>query len=597
MAPESRPGAEYLGDSCTRFVVWAPEAARVEVALDPSAGRRIPLEPRAGGIFRAEVADAPPGTRYGFSLDGAPPLPDPASRAQPDGVHGPSAVLDTTVDWTDGDFVAPTREATVLYELHVGTFTPEGTFDAALDRLPALADLGVTTVELMPVAQFPGRRNWGYDGVFPYAVQASYGGFAGLARFVDACHGYGLAVCLDVVYNHLGPEGNVLARYAPYFTDRYRTPWGEALNFDGPQSDAVRNFFIENACFWVEVAHVDALRLDAVHAITDGRALPFLEELTSVVHARAADAGRCALVIAESDDDDPCLVAPSETCGGGLDAQWADAFHHALHVTLTGERHGYYQDFDGLPDLARALEGGFVHRGRWSPFRRRRHGRPGPTPPLDRLVCYAQNHDQIGNRMLGDRLATVVSFEALKLAAATVVCSGAIPLIFMGEEVAAEQPFPYFVDHEDAALLDAVRRGRQREFAAFDWPGEPPDPVATETFARAVLGGHVGGARGEAMWRWYRDLLGLRRELVADGTLAGPPRIEVDEAARTLVVRRDGPCRRVLLAGVFGDAAATVGDLDVDVVLDSTAPEYGGAGAPADGRRAPWSALVGVSAS
>jgi maltooligosyltrehalose trehalohydrolase len=411
------------------------------------------------------VQGVKPGTRYFYRLDGNTERPDPASKFQPEGVHGPSQVIDPHFVWEELHWSGIPFSHYVLYELHVGTFTAQGTFDAIVPHLDELKDLGITSIEIMPVAQFPGDRNWGYDGVYPGAVQNSYGGPEGLKRLIDACHQRGLAVTLDVVYNHLGPEGNYLCDFGPYFTDRYHTPWGAAINFDGPDSDAVRRFFIENALSWVTEFRLDALRLDAVHGIFDFSALHFLQELAAAVHEQAERLNRRIYVIAESDLNDVRLVSSPELGGYGLDAQWNDDFHHALHTLLTGERTGYYEDFGRIQDLAKAFAEGFVYSGAYSPARRRRHGNTSKDLAADRFVVCAQNHDQVGNRLKGDRLSALVSFEGLKLAAAVVLLSPFIPLLFMGEEYGETAPFPYFVSHSDPDLIEVVRRGRRAEFA------------------------------------------------------------------------------------------------------------------------------------
>ena len=442
---------------------------------------------RRRGYHEVLVDGVEPGTLYRYRLDGTLERPDPASRCQPEDVHGPSQVVDSHFDWDDSAWCGiPLREY-ILYELHVGTFTPEGTFEAIIPYLPELKALGITAIELMPIAQFPGQRNWGYDGVYPFAVQHSYGGPDGLKRLVQACHRHGLAVVLDVVYNHLGPDGNYLGDYGPYFTERYKTPWGGALNFDGPYSDEVRRFFIDNALFWVTEFRIDALRLDAVHAILDHSAQPFLQELGLALQARAEHMNRRIYAIAESALNDTRIIRSRELGGYGLDAQWNDDFHHALRVLLTDDRGGYYQDFGELGHLAKAFREGFVYAGDYSAYRRRRHGHSSRHMPAQQFVVFAQNHDQVGNRMFGERLSQLVSLEALKLAASAVLLSPFIPLLFMGEEYGEVAPFQYFISHLDPQLVDAVRRGRREEFAAFAWQGEPPDPQDIATFQRAKL--------------------------------------------------------------------------------------------------------------
>jgi maltooligosyltrehalose trehalohydrolase len=442
----------------------------------------------------------------------------------------------------------------------VGTFTAQATFDAIVPHLDELKDLGITAIELMPVAQFPGERNWGYDGVYPFAVQNSYGGPEGLKRLVNACHQRGLAVTLDVVYNHLGPEGNYLTSFGPYFTDRYQTPWGAAINFDGPDSDEVRRFFIENALYWVTEFRLDALRLDAVHGIFDFSALHFLQELASAVHEQAERLNRRIYVIAESDLNDVRLVRPPELGGYGLDAQWNDDFHHALHTLLTGERTGYYEDFGRLQDLAKAFAEGFVYTGAYSPARRRRHGNSSKDLSARQFVVCAQNHDQVGNRLKGDRLSALVSFEGLKLAAAVVLLSPFIPLLFMGEEYGETAPFPYFVSHSDADLIEMVRRGRREEFPCLQGSAEPPDPQEEATRQSASLDHslrHQGKHR--ILYELYKELIKLRNETRA-GVGLSKERLEVLclERERTLVVRRWGREEQVAAIFHFGDTTVSV---------------------------------------
>ena len=501
-----------------------------------------------------------PGTRYFYRLDGNTERPDPASKFQPEGVHGPSQVIDPHFVWEELHWSGIPFSHYVLYELHVGTFTAQGTFDAIVPHLDELKDLGITAIELMPVAQFPGDRNWGYDGVYPFAVQNSYGGPDGLKRLIDACHQRGLAVILDVVYNHLGPEGNYLNDFGPYFTDRYHTPWGAAINFDGPDSDEVRRFFIENALYWVTEFRLDALRLDAVHGIFDFSALHFLQELAAAVHEQAERLNRRIYVIAESDLNDVRLVRPPELGGYGLDAQWNDDFHHALHTLLTGERTGYYEDFGRLQDLAKAFAEGFVYSGAYSPARRRRHGNTSKDLPAHRFLVCAQNHDQVGNRLKGDRLSALVSFEGLKLAAAVVLLSPFIPLLFMGEEYGETAPFPYFVSHSDPDLIEVVRRGRREEFAYFQGSDEPPDPQAEATRQSASLDHslrHQGKHR--ILYELYKELIKLRNEIRAGAGLS-KDRLEVVclERENTLVVRRWGREAQVAAIFHFGDTAVSV---------------------------------------
>lgn len=471
----------------------------------------VPMQPIERGYHEVCVENIAAGTLYYYRLNGARERPDPASRFQPQGVHGPSQVVNPEFPWDDQSWSGLPLRDYIIYELHVGTFTPEGTFDAIIPHLDELKELGITAIELMPVAQFPGSRNWGYDGVCPFAVQNSYGGPEGLKRLVNACHRHGVAVILDVVYNHLGPEGNYLADFGPYFTERYKSPWGPALNFDGPYSDEVRRFFIENALCWTSEFHVDALRLDAVHAILDHSPRPFLLELGEAVHEQAKRLSRPIYLIPESDANDARLVRSTDLGGYGLDAQWNDDFHHSLRALLTGEKSGYYQDFGRLQQLAKAFREGFVYSGDYSPFRQRRHGSSSRDIPAERFVVFAQNHDQVGNRMVGERLSQLVSFEALKLAAAAVILSPFIPLLFMGEEYGETAPFQYFISHSDAELVAAVRRGRKEEFSALEWQGDMPDPQAEEIFLRSRLNhGLKQQGRHQLLCELYRELIRLR---------------------------------------------------------------------------------------
>jgi maltooligosyltrehalose trehalohydrolase len=536
----ARGAALLAGAEAVRFSVWCPHARTVDVIVErgPAAGRHA-MENGDGGVFEIVVAGAAAGTRYAYSLDGGQPRPDPVSRWQPDGVHGLSCVVDPDAfAWSDAAWDGIRMADYAIYELHVGTFTEAGTFEAAIAQLPALVELGITAIELMPIAQFPGGRNWGYDGVDLYAPQNSYGGPEGLRRLVSAAHGRGLAVVLDVVYNHLGPEGNYLGEFGPYFTDRYRTPWGAAINYDGPGSDEVRRYVIDNALYWVSEYHVDALRLDAVHGIYDFGARHILEELAHEVRAQASALGRRVQVIAESDLNDPRLLRSPECGGLGLDAQWSDDFHHSVHVALTGERGGYYADFSGVSDIAEALERRFVYAGRHSGHRDRRHGAPAADVPADHFVVAIQNHDQVGNRASGERLSLLVSEEKLRLAAALLLLAPYVPLLFMGEEYGETNPFLYFVSHGDPALVQAVREGRRREFGHFGWQTDIPDPQAVESFERSRLDRReLDDPRHRRILALYRDLLGVRRSEVALRPGAAEIHAGADPKRECLIVR------------------------------------------------------------
>ncbi|HEV2440056.1 MAG TPA: malto-oligosyltrehalose trehalohydrolase [bacterium] len=571
-------GAVLLGGGRCRFRVWAPNARAVQVHLVSPEDRRVPLEPRERGYHEAVVPGVGAETRYRYVLDGGAEYPDPASRLQPDGVHGPSQVVDPAFTWADAGWRGLALADHIIYELHVGTFSPEGTFDGVIGELDALVDLGVTAIELMPVAQFPGTRNWGYDGVYLYAVHTAYGGPDGLKRLVDACHRRGLAVILDAVYNHLGPEGNYLAAFGPYFTDRHRTPWGDAINFDGPGSDEVRRWVIDNACRWIAEFHIDGLRLDAVHAIFVESARHILEELGAAVHESGRALGRRVCVIAESNLNDPRLTRPAERGGYGLDAVWSDDFHHALHALLTGERIRYYQDFGGLDDLALAWTEGFVISGRYSLYRRRRHGAPSRDVPAPRFVISAQNHDQAGNRALGERLTHLVGFEALKLAAGTVLLSPFVPLLFMGEEYGETAPFLYFTDHGDPALAEAVRRGRRAEYPE----AEAPDPQSPETFERSRLSrGLAREPRHRALLHLYTTLIRLRKSVPALANLSKEPLdVRVIKDTRVMVARRWRGGSAAVAVFNFSAAPATV-EAPVPpgrwtLLLDSADPRWDG---------------------
>ena len=494
--------------------MWAPHLEKVSIHALGENERVLDMERSDRGYHLASVDGMDEDTRYFYRLDDASELPDPASRFQPEGVHGPSQLVDTALfEWADKSWKGIDLEDSIFYELHVGTYTAEGTFEAIIEHLDELRDLGVTTVELMPVAQFPGSRNWGYDGVFPFAPQNSYGGPHGLQRLVNAAHGRGLAVALDVVYNHLGPEGNYLSAYAPYFTNRYRTPWGEAVNYDGERSDEVRRYFRENALYWLEQYHIDALRLDAIHGIFDFSAAPFLAELRTSVAELGKKLGRKIHLIAESDLNDSRVLAPKERGGYEMDAQWSDDFHHSVHTLLTREKTGYYEDFGELSHLTETLRKGWCYGGQYSRFRKRRHGNCPEGFARSRFVVCNQNHDQVGNRAAGERLSALVDFESLKLAAGITLLSPFVPLLFMGEEYAENVPFQYFISHLDKNLVEAVRRGRKDEFAAFGWAERVPDPQDEATFQRSKLQHQLKKREPHiVMWRFYKELIRKRRE-------------------------------------------------------------------------------------
>lgn len=513
-------GARLQGASCA-FSVWAPFKKKVALYL-PQDDVRYVMTKSEFGYWRVEINGITANTPYLFEVDDEKQLPDPASRAQREGVHGPSFVSSSEYPWTDHNWKGRQMGDMVIYELHVGTFSPSRNFDGVIAKLPYLTKLGVNTIELMPVAQFPGDRNWGYDGVYPFAVHWSYGGPEGLRALVDAAHAHGVAVVLDVVYNHQGPEGNYLGEYGPYFTDKYKTGWGQAINYDDAWCDGVRNFYWQNALMWLDEFHVDGLRLDAVHAIWDFSARHFVEVLAERVRKLEKETARKKVLIAEFDLNNPRYIQTRDMGGYGLDGQWMDEYHHALHTLITGEVDGYYEDFGQIDHLVRALKDSYVYTGQFSVHRKKNFGRrPEGTTP-DQFVVFAQNHDQVGNRMLGDRLSKLVSFEGLKLAAASYLLSPFVPLLFMGEEYGEQNPFQYFISHTDKKLVDLVRKGRKEEFAHFKWEGEVPDPQSEETFRRCMLSWAVDSdddARN--LFSYYQHLIHFRktRPAMRGGTL------------------------------------------------------------------------------
>jgi maltooligosyltrehalose trehalohydrolase len=522
-----------------RFRLWAPNAGKVSLQV---AGQKFPLSKHDGGWWEADVDPARPGMDYAYFLDDDNrALPDPRSPWQPSGVHGPSRLLDhAAFPWTDAAWEAPPLSAAIIYELHIGAFTPEGTLDAAQTKLDYLRELGITHVELMPVNAFPGIQGWGYDGVDLFAPHEPYGSPDALKRFVDACHARSLAVLLDVVYNHLGPDGNYLAKFGPYFTAAHHTPWGDAVNLEDAGSHEVRRFFCDNALMWLRDYHFDGLRLDAVHAWTDRSAINFMEQFATEARALQAQTGRSYVVIAESDLNDPRLVTATEAGGYSLDAQWSDDFHHALFTVLTGDRGGYYADFGALADLAKSLREVFVYDGRYSPYRDRIHGRPVRNLPASSFLGYSQNHDQVGNRAKGDRLSSIVTIGRAKIAAALVLTAPFVPMLFQGEEWAASTPFQFFTNH-NPELGKLVSAGRRKEFAAFGWnPADIPDPQSPATFQRSKLNWDERRQPPHAeMLDWYRRLIAFRLSTpdLTDPDLAHV-RVRCSEDEQWLVMER-----------------------------------------------------------
>jgi len=547
------------------FRVWAPKAAKIAVECN---GLVVPMRKESGGWYSAPTKGSA-GDDYSYLIDDQSSTPDPRSRWQPGGIHGRSRVLDHShFRWNDTDWQAPPLATGLAYELHVGTFTPEGTFLSTIDRLDHLVNLGVTHVELMPVNEFSGSHGWGYDSVDIFAPHHCYGEPNHLKQLVGACHTRGLAVIADVVYNHYGPVGNYLERFGPYFTDRYTTPWGRAVNLDGPGSDEVRRFFCDHALMMLKDYHFDGLRLDAVHSIFDYSAINFMEQLASEIDALEQELGRDLILIAESDLNDPKLIRSPELGGYGLDAQWNDDFHHALHTVLTGEATGYYQDFGTLASLAKTLQNAWVYDGCYSKFRDRHHGRSPHGLSGHQFVAFSQNHDQIGNRAKGERSSHLMDADRLKIAAAMLLTAPFVPMLFQGEEWAASSPFLYFTDHQDPQLGDAVREGRRREFAAFGWrPEEIPDPQAHETFMRSKLDwSEIAGSPHREMLDWYRGLVKLRRERISPGDLRlETATVKYDEKNRWLAYERGS----LEILCNLSDRPMTVGSSARDLLLAS----------------------------
>ena len=510
-------GANYLGNNQCEFTVWAPTLNQVAVQIASPDKRLLPMQKTADGYWQTTATDIPPGTLYTYQLEAKGDRPDPASKYQPQGVHAPSQVIDESAfTWTDTDWQGVPLPEMVIYELHVGTFTQAGTFEAIIPQLHQLKKLGINAIEIMPVAQFPGERNWGYDGVYPYAVQNSYGGPQGFKKLIDACHEQGFSVILDVVFNHLGPEGNYLREFGPYFTSKYGSIWGDPLNFDDAYSDGVRDYFIENALYWFRDYHIDGLRLDAIQAIFEVSARPFLQEIADATSQFSQQLGRQLYLIAESDLNDVRTLRSKELGGFGLDAQWCDDFHHALHALLTGEDDRYYQDFGKCEHLEKSFKESFVYSGQYAPHRKRKHGSSAKEQPAHQFVVFSQTHDQIGNRILGDRLSKIVDFEALKLAAGTVLISPYIPFLFMGEEYGESAPFFYFVSHSDENLIEAIRKDKQQEFKIFEGRGEFQDPQSPETFQKCKLNWEKQTeGKHKILWEWHQHLIQLRRTIPA----------------------------------------------------------------------------------
>ena len=534
-------GAHYSGSDKCRFRVWTPNVQNISTIITTQGNREIPLVLQENGYWQAQAENVQPGSRYFFRLNNSTERSDPASNYQPEGVFGPSEVIDhESFEWTDDNWHGIPLSSMIMYEIHTGTFTPEGTFEAITSRLDDLIELGVNAIELMPVTQFPGERNWGYDGVFPFAVQNSYGGPEKLKYLVNICHQKNIAVILDVVYNHLGPEGNFLPEFGPYFTEKYETPWGKAINFDDEHSDQVRHYFISNAIYWFELYHIDALRLDALHAVFDMSAKHFVRELAEKVADFSSSKGRKFYLIGESDLNDVRLIKPMEKDGYGLDAQWCDDFHHSLHALLTHEEGGYYDDFGQINHLVKAFREGFVYSWQYSKYRKRKHGSSSRDVPAGKFVVFSQNHDQVGNRMTGERLPELVSFEKLKLAAGIVLFSPYIPMLFMGQEYGEDAPFLYFVSHNDPSLVSAVREGRKSQFDTSESQARIPDPQAIETFLDSKIKWEDRNCdRHKILLEFYTELIRMRKEIPALYTLNNKNlQIHVIAKKRLLILHR-----------------------------------------------------------
>lgn len=494
--------------------VWAPQAKKI--SLQVAGKREMPLRQEQYGYWQADCPGLMPGDRYLVNVDDENAYPDPASLSQPDGVHGPSECIDLNEirKIRDNQWAGIATCDLIIYELHTGTFTPDGTFLALQQKLDYLKDLGINAIEIMPVASFPGTRNWGYDGVYPFSVQQSYGGAIEFAKLIRACHQKGFAVILDVVYNHLGPEGNYLCAFGSYFSDKYKTPWGKAINYDDAWCDGVRHYFLENAMMWLRDFHIDGLRLDAVHAMKDFSPKHFLQELSEHVLKLNQKSNLQHFLFGECDLNDVRFIKPTSRGGFGLDAQWCDEWHHAIHALMTGERHGYYADFGSLRQVVKTLNHAWVYDGSFSSHRKKKFGTSTVKQPGQRFVVFTQNHDQVGNRMMGDRLSLLLDFESLKLAAGAMFASPFIPMLFMGEEYAETSPFQYFISHGDTGLSSLVREGRKNEFREFMKDAEPPDPVSDVSFERSKLKwDYLEDETKQRMLAYYKKLIALRKEL------------------------------------------------------------------------------------
>ncbi|MFD0975573.1 malto-oligosyltrehalose trehalohydrolase [Salinimicrobium gaetbulicola] len=577
---EKKVGAEQIKDGKIRFRVWSPFAEAVQVLLKDQ-NQLLDLQKDEVGYWETETDKAAPGSLYRIRLDEEDTFPDPASRSQPEGVHSWSQIPISEFNWTDDSWKGRELSEMLIYELHVGTFTSKGSFEAIIEKLDHLEELGINTIELMPIAQFPGSRNWGYDGVYPYAVQDSYGGINGLKTLIDTCHKRGFAVLLDVVYNHLGPEGNYLSQFGPYFTDKYHTPWGSAVNFDDEYSDHVRSFFIQSALMWLEEFHFDGLRLDAVHEIIDRGAKHFLKELSLEVDSLEQKTGKRYILIAESDLNDNRLVTSYKKGGYGLEGQWVDDFHHAVHTVLTGENAGYYKDFGKMEFLAKSFEQGFIYDGIYSVFRKKKVGNSPKGIPSEKFVTCIQNHDQVGNRLLGERLAELVSFEELKLAAGLLLFSPYVPMLFMGEEFGETSRFQYFVSHGDPELVKAVQKGRKREFEYFfHTKGSFPDPQSSETFESSKLNWEFEKEDPKKhIFEFYKEMIRLRKEGNFKAFLEGERKVDFSEENNWLQVTSEDNNGKLKALYNFGKSTIPLKESEndkIELIISSSNKNWGG---------------------
>lgn len=575
-------GINFNNKGEATITVWAPLANKITVVLEgEGAPKSIALSKEEYGYWRSTTNDIGPGAKYKIAVDDNDPLPDPASLAQPDGVHGASMAIDLKdFNWRDNSWKNIPLPSYIIYELHTGTFTPEQNFDGIINKLDYLVSLGINAIEIMPVGQFPGSRNWGYDGVYPFAVQNSYGGAKKLQELVDACHQKGIAVILDVIYNHLGPEGNYLGSFGPYFTEKYKTPWGQALNFDDAWCDGVRDYFIDNALMWFRDFHIDALRMDAVHAIKDFGPVHLMKAIRQKTNELSAATGKPYYLIAEMDLNDPIFINSLEQGGYGADAQWIDEFHHALRVSSGQEREGYYSDFDGIEHLAKSYNDAYVYDGQFSEHRKKFFGSKTNNAG-HQFVVFSQNHDHTGNRMLGERTSQLVSFEMCKVMAAAVLIAPYLPMLFMGEEYAESNPFQFFISHTDKELAALVNKGRKEEFSSFNWQGEAPDPRLEETFNHSRLQWNlIEEDAHRKMLAFYKKLIELRKAIPA---LAVPDRngtsAEADASKKLLILRRKNNEQEVVCVMNFSQQSQSfeINNLNnFKLLLDSSASEWNG---------------------